>query len=121
MFETINVDWDVDLHGEHGNNKTYDQTSMHSSRMRTARTLTILAGSLPSLEGGGVCLPGGSAFLPACPAGGQNRPPPNRRADPPARRADPPSGGQTAPAHYDHVTSDAFWEEADPPCTDRCL
>ena len=52
---------------------------------------------------GGVCLPMGSA-LP----GGQTPPPPGRQTPPPH-----PSGRQTP--QYDHVASDAFWEEGRPP------
>ena len=57
--------------------------------MRTACALTVFAGSLPLGGGGGVCQPGGG--------GGSSL-----------------QGWQTP--QYDHVTSDAFWEEADAPC-----
>ena len=61
---------------------------------------SALLGGLASWGGGGVCLA--------------------RRVDPPVGQSTThPKGGRPPPAQYDHVTSDAFWKEADHPLLDR--
>ena len=88
------------------------KTSMHSSRMHTARLLTVFP------EGEGICLPGGSALLegglPFWGGGGSALPggiPPNRRADPPPplRRADRPPGGRSPRRADSPLSSIIMW------------